>query len=157
CLTLGTDWPFVSCISLCRPSKSEALYVQIIGRGLRTAEGKTDLLVLDHSDTTLRLGFVTDIHPDELDDGKPRKASKRDDKPLPKECPSCGALKRPQAPKCWSCGFEPKVISKQKFADGTLVELKAAQIDRKTRQRWYSMLLGIARERGFKPGWVAHA
>jgi superfamily II DNA or RNA helicase len=156
CLTLGTDWPFVSCISLCRPTKSEALYVQIVGRGLRTAAGKTDLLLLDHSDSTLRLGFVTDIHHDELDDGKPRRPSKRVHKPLPKECRYCGALKRPQAPKCWSCGFEPKLISKQEFADGALVELKTAQIDLETRQRWYSMLLGIAHERGFKPGWAAH-
>ena len=36
--------------------------MQIIGRGLRTAEGKDHCLILDHSDTTLRLGFVTDIH-----------------------------------------------------------------------------------------------
>ena len=31
-------------------------------------EGKSDALILDHSDTTERLGFVTDIHHDELDD-----------------------------------------------------------------------------------------
>ena len=42
---------------------------QIIGRGLRTDRGKADCLILDHSDTTIRLGFVTDIHHDTLDDG----------------------------------------------------------------------------------------
>ena len=68
CLTTGVDWD-VRCIILARPTKSEILYTQIIGRGLRTAEGKTDCLVLDHSDTTLRLGFVTDIHHETLDDG----------------------------------------------------------------------------------------
>ena len=38
-LTTGIDWD-VRCIVLCRPTKSEMLYVQIIGRGLRTAPGK---------------------------------------------------------------------------------------------------------------------
>ena len=59
-LTIGIDWD-VRCIILARPTKSEMLYVQIIGRGLRTAEGKDHCLILDHSDTTLRLGFVTEI------------------------------------------------------------------------------------------------
>ncbi len=54
---------------LARPTKSEILYTQIIGRGLRTADGKDHCLILDHSDTTLRLGFVTDIHHTTLDDG----------------------------------------------------------------------------------------
>ena len=74
CLTTGVDWD-VRCIILARPTRSEILYTQIIGRGLRTAEGKSDCLILDHSDTTLRLGFVTDIHHETLDDGQHRKSS----------------------------------------------------------------------------------
>ena len=73
CLTTGVDWD-VRCIILARPTKSEILYTQIIGRGLRTAEGKADCLILDHSDTTLRLGFVTDIHHEHLDDGRHQKS-----------------------------------------------------------------------------------
>jgi DNA repair protein RadD len=57
------------CLILARPTKSEMLFVQIIGRALRTAPGKDHALILDHSDTTQRLGFVTDIHHDRLDDG----------------------------------------------------------------------------------------
>jgi len=53
------------------------LYQQIIGRGLRKAEGKADCLVLDHSDTTLRLGFITDIEWGPLDDGQPNATNKR--------------------------------------------------------------------------------
>src|SRR3954454_16177367 len=70
-LTTGVDWD-VRCIILARPTRSEILYVQIIGRGLRTADGKDDCLILDHSDSTLRLGFVTDIHHEKLDDGRHR-------------------------------------------------------------------------------------
>jgi DNA repair protein RadD len=71
CLTTGIDWD-VRCIVLARPTKSEILFVQMIGRGLRVADGKDDCLILDHSDNTVRLGFVTDIHHDALDDGGPR-------------------------------------------------------------------------------------
>ena len=59
-LTTGVDWD-VRCLILARPTKSEMLYVQIIGRALRTAPGKDHALILDHSDTTSRLGFVTEI------------------------------------------------------------------------------------------------
>jgi DNA repair protein RadD len=161
CLTTGVDWD-VRCISLCRPTKSEMLYVQMIGRGLRTAPGKDHCLILDHSDTTLRLGFVTDIHHDVLDDGRKKSAAKRkpNEEALPKECPSCGALKRPRVRKCWSCGFEPKLISKHKHADGTLVEFAGrapSKFDMATKQQWFSELLGIAKERGYRSGWVAHA
>jgi superfamily II DNA or RNA helicase len=38
-LTHGVDWD-VRCIILARPTKSEMLYVQMIGRGLRPAEAK---------------------------------------------------------------------------------------------------------------------
>jgi superfamily II DNA or RNA helicase len=67
-LTTGVDWVSISCIILARPTKSEMLFVQIVGRGLRTAEGKDDCLILDHSD--IRLGFVTDIHRDKLNEGR---------------------------------------------------------------------------------------
>jgi superfamily II DNA or RNA helicase len=46
-LTEGYDEPSVECIILARPTKSEALYTQIIGRGLRLYPGKSDCLILD--------------------------------------------------------------------------------------------------------------
>ena len=60
-LTTGVDWD-VRCLQLARPTKSEMLFVQIIGRCLRTADGKDNALILDHTDTTARLGMVTEIH-----------------------------------------------------------------------------------------------
>jgi DNA repair protein RadD len=84
-LTTGVDWD-VRCIVLARPTKSEMLFVQMIGRGLRVAEGKSHCIILDHSDSTLRLGFATDIHHDALDNGRSRQTLKRDRARLPKEC-----------------------------------------------------------------------
>jgi DNA repair protein RadD len=68
-LTTGIDLD-VRCIVLARPTKSRILFTQTIGRGLRTAEGKDYLLILDHAGNHLRLGMVTDIAQDRLDDGK---------------------------------------------------------------------------------------
>ena len=49
-LTEGFDDPGVSCIAMARPTKSESLYAQCVGRGARLAEGKEDCLVLDFVD-----------------------------------------------------------------------------------------------------------
>ncbi len=46
-LTEGFDAPNVRCILVARPTKSEPLYVQMVGRGLRLFPGKDDCLVLD--------------------------------------------------------------------------------------------------------------
>jgi hypothetical protein len=46
-LTEGFDCPPVDCIVTARPTKSTALYTQMIGRGTRLHPGKRDCLVLD--------------------------------------------------------------------------------------------------------------
>ncbi|MVO87902.1 DEAD/DEAH box helicase [Streptomyces sp. p1417] len=46
-LTEGFDAPHTSCVVVARPTKSPGLYVQMVGRGLRPAPGKTDALLLD--------------------------------------------------------------------------------------------------------------
>ncbi len=49
-LTEGFDDPGVSCIAMARPTRSEGLYAQCVGRGTRLAPGKKDCLVLDFVD-----------------------------------------------------------------------------------------------------------
>ncbi len=53
-LTEGFDDPGVSCIAMARPTRSQALYVQCIGRGTRLSPetGKSDCLVLDFADVS---------------------------------------------------------------------------------------------------------
>lgn len=46
-LTEGFDEPSIDCVVCLRPTKSRALYAQIIGRGTRMSEGKENLLILD--------------------------------------------------------------------------------------------------------------
>lgn len=43
----GFDEPSIACVAIARPTKSRALYTQMVGRGTRLADGKADCLVLD--------------------------------------------------------------------------------------------------------------
>lgn len=162
CLTTGVDWD-VRCIVLARPTKSEILFTQIIGRGLRTADGKADCLILDHSDTHLRLGFVTHISHEKLCDGsKADKKSKKRDEPLPKECSKCAYLKPPKTHKCPECGFTPEAQSKVEVETGELEELSLSQrrhnrvTSSAEKEQFFGGLKQYARKKGYKPGWAAN-
>lgn len=158
-MTTGVDMD-IRCISFCRPTKSQILFVQSIGRGLRPAEGKEELLILDHSDTHLRLGMVTDIHHSRLRGGAKDEASAPKEKlaPMPKECPKCLCLIPVRAPECPGCGFVPERRSNVLVEDGELVEMGAGAKKPKRSQadelEWYAQLLGFARQKQYKPGWA---
>ncbi len=164
-LTTGVDWD-VRCLILARPTKSEMLFTQIVGRALRTAEGKADALIFDHTDTTSRLGFVTDIHHENLNDGRPLSKQRRqiEAAKLPKECPSCSFLKQPHQHECPHCGFAPKLKTNVVALDGELAELSSrhrVKINQETswpmKANFIGQLRVIAQEKGRSPGWVAHA
>jgi DNA repair protein RadD len=160
CLTTGIDWD-VRCIILARPTKSEILFVQMIGRGLRTADGKADCLILDHSDNHIRLGFVTDIHHSKLDDGKQRLQARAErNEPLPKECVKCQFLKPPKTLQCPCCGFVPVPQPKVVHCGGELIELTSRNtvrsVSTEQQQSFYAELRRIQETRGYKSGWAAH-
>lgn len=50
-LTEGYDESSIECIVMARTTKSKSLYIQCVGRGLRTHKGKTNCLVLDFADS----------------------------------------------------------------------------------------------------------
>lgn len=168
-LTTGVDWPEISCIIFARPTRSEMLFVQIAGRGLRIDEGKTDCLYLDHSDNHIRLGFVTDIVHEALDDGKQTAKAEPRKAPLPKECPKCSFLRPPRVSTCPACGFKPEVHSHVREEAGELQELTSKTAAKRNREKqltlhgvdipaasFYAQLLRYAEVHGKKPGYAAH-
>jgi DNA repair protein RadD len=161
CLTTGIDWD-VRCIVLARPTKSEMLFVQMVGRGLRTADGKADCLILDHSDNHTRLGFVTDIHHLELDDGASRlKSEAKPTEALPKKCPECAFVRPANMLACPACGFVPTPKCTVVNAEGELIELTdrrtvAAVSQAKDKIRFFQELKCYAGDRGYKQGWAAY-
>jgi DNA repair protein RadD len=96
-LSVGFDVPDVDCIIWCRPTRSPVLYVQGMGRGTRIADGKTDCLVLDFTDTVERLGPVDTIK------GRAKKTSGTQEAPYC-ICPECGDRNHAAALVCASCG-----------------------------------------------------
>lgn len=54
--TEGVDFPELSCCILARPTKSIALFLQMVGRVLRPAPGKSGALILDHAGNILEHG-----------------------------------------------------------------------------------------------------
>jgi DNA repair protein RadD len=163
-LTLGVDWD-VRCISYCRPTRSEMLFVQAIGRALRTAPGKEHALILDHSDTTQRLGFVTDIHHEHLEGGKDKAPVEQRKAPLPKECKSCGYLKPPRTAVCPNCGFQASLVSGVMEQDGELVEITPNSKPRKSKHEYtmaekaqfFAELKRYGMDKGRKSGWAAYS
>lgn len=152
-LTTGVDWD-VRCIVLARPTKSEMLFCQIIGRGLRLADGKDDCLVLDHSDTTLMLGFPDDIHHENLDDGDPKdRARQQKKRRAPRECPACGFVMRGGEFRC-SCGFEDPAIQADVESELVAIARHADRPKPGEKQVFFSSLLGIERDRNYKRGWA---
>ena len=163
-LTVGVDLPMVSCIIDARPTKSEMRYVQTIGRGLRTAPGKDNCLILDHAGNALRLGLVTDIHHEHLDDGEPCKASDRDkglDKPKPRLCDECKAVLPYGTMVCTECGAVKPAKTPVLEADGRLVVFgsnvrSSAVPSMREKSDFYGELLWIARDRRYVRGWAAN-
>lgn len=79
-LTTGFDAPHVDVIAILRPTESVSLYQQIVGRGLRLSDAKSDCFVLDYT------GMGHDIYRPEVGDKKPDS----DSVPVPIDCPQCG-------------------------------------------------------------------
>lgn len=158
-LTTGVDLD-VRCIVDAKPTKSRMLFVQTIGRGLRTAPGKDRLIILDHAGNHLRLGMVTDIGQDQLDDGRERQdcASKREKRsPLPRACKACKALMPREAKACPVCGEEVVVTSYVRQLDGELVELGERRSGKREpevweKRRFFSELLSL-RKPHFSDRW----
>jgi ATP-dependent helicase IRC3 len=72
-LTEGFDEPRVDCVVMARPTRSQLLYAQMVGRGTRLHERKSDLVVIDIVDNSAQhklvgLNALFDL-PDSIDLG----------------------------------------------------------------------------------------
>lgn len=105
-LTTGFDVPAVDFIALLRATKSPVLYVQIAGRGMRIADGKSNCLWADFTDTTVLMGPVDAVK------GRLPSGGRKGEAPI-KLCPECGSQNHAAAPECLDCGYvfpEPERI-----------------------------------------------
>ncbi|MGE4300688.1 MAG: DEAD/DEAH box helicase family protein [Victivallaceae bacterium] len=98
-LTTGFDAPNTDCIVLLRPTNSPGLLIQMIGRGTRICDGKSNCLILDYGGNILRHGPADMIRAREPGAGKGGEAPA-------KKCPQCLALIHAGYRVCPDCGYE---------------------------------------------------
>lgn len=154
--TYGFDLPAMDCVVLAKPTRSLMKYLQMLGRGLRVANGKADCLVLDHSGAVHRFGFadVPRIWTLEgefaLTDAQGRVGA-RGDSGRPITCPECSAVFVGSLT-CPECGYHLEVRAKPvAVADGQLVEMNAPGDRLDDRADFYAELRAIGAERNWKP------
>ncbi|WP_114971129.1 helicase-related protein, partial [Rhodoferax ferrireducens] len=131
-LTRGFDVADVEVLILARPLRSSlAVHIQMLGRVMRTFEGKFEAIVLDHSGNVARFwkacNELFENGVSELDDGKKKEKKKEAAADKEKEmvkCPHCRAMHMPR-PSCPSCGHEYPRKAAIEHVPGTLKELVA--------------------------------
>lgn len=155
-LSRGWDLPIVSCAVLAAPTKRLRLYLQRVGRVLRSHPTKKDAILIDHSGCIWEFGWPTEDRPWELLPGSDKDimqltAKARDEKQAPPEryCPMCAAMMR-YSKKCPNCGYEKPIRSQMaETVDGVLVKVKKKAVKERKQQNdvqkvWMSLLARLA-------------
>jgi superfamily II DNA or RNA helicase len=164
----GFDVPACGAAILMRPTQSEALYLQQVGRALRPAPGKTCAFILDHAGNVARHGLPQEVRGWTLDGRVAREAA-----PDLKQCPTCYAMLPRATVQCPECehffGADAEADGmtgrgEPNQVDGELIELTPEIIEQHRAQRAREVhgarsreeLMRIARSRGYSPRWVDH-
>lgn len=166
----GTDVPAVETIILARPTKSLRLYIQQVGRGMRSSKGKNRFYVNDHVGlSNPEYGFGSPLEDWEWSlDVKPKIKGEAIN-----ECPACYAVFDKKMLQCPECGAmmikpkeapEPPIENKQlELNDGIELEVvdNGAQRARERRAKIerassYDEFLALANEFGYKKAWARH-
>lgn len=126
-LTTGFDAPQTDLIALMRPTQSAGLYVQMVGRGLRIADGKDDCLILDFGTNVQRHGPINEVNPKQPGTGG--------DAPM-KKCPGCMAIVFTATTVCPECGHVWETKSREPGHDLNPDEISTLVSRGKTYEVW---------------------
>lgn len=120
--TEGFDLPAIDAVILLRPTKSLALFLQMVGRVLRRAEGKSEALIFDHAGLWLDHDWF-DLPISWSLDGGARKRRLAGRTHGPRRCPECKEVRAERAPVC-DCGYEFPTGREIGEYDGELREMR---------------------------------
>lgn len=159
----GFDIPGIVGAILLRPTWSLALYLQQVGRALRTAPGKEHAIILDHVGNSSRHGMPDDPRSWSLL-GREAKGKKGEAGPACRQCERCYAVSPAAAAKCRECGAEfPRQARTIEEVDGTLSEVEVARQKREAARAQAAAqtledLIRLGQSRGYKnpAGWARH-
>lgn len=118
-LTTGFDLPQIDLVALLTATESTGLYVQMVGRGTRIANGKDNCLLLDYGGNVVRHGVFDDVQPK-------FSGEKRGEGDTPaKVCPSCMEVVHAAVRTCQNCGHEfppPEVVHEVRAYSGAVLK-----------------------------------
>jgi DNA repair protein RadD len=124
-LTTGFDAPVVDVLAIVRATLSPSLYVQMVGRGMRIADGKSNCLLLDFGGNIARHGPLDDVKI------KPKSGKGGGEAPT-KTCANCAAEQPASARTCSECDAEFPPPEKKANAEASLLPvLSTGAIDGK--------------------------
>lgn len=159
----GFDVPGIVGAILLRPTWSLALYLQQVGRALRTAPGKDAAVLLDHVGNSSRHGLPDDPRNWSLT-GAARNKKKDQENVAVRQCETCYAMSPAAASKCRECGVPFPVKARQiEEVAGTLSEVQIAQMRRAAAREQAAAqtledLIRVGAARGMRnpQGWASH-
>jgi superfamily II DNA or RNA helicase len=168
----GFDLPALGCVQVARKTASRGLWLQMTGRALRPAPGKTRAVILDHGANWAEHGLVDDVRTYTLEG---RVKRERPAVPAVKQCTACFRVYRSAAWlrdaagwwQCPGCGH-----AEQPQRRRAPVTVKAARLERVNARKqspapiqrcppgidpalWARLELERI-DRGHKPGWTWH-
>lgn len=160
----GFDAPSIEVAILLRPTQSLSLYLQQVGRALRTFPGKTEAIILDHAGNAFRHGLPDDDREWSLEGSKRTKRERDPDDVPVKSCPKCLAAVRSISQNCKYCGHVFEVRAREiEHVEGDLKEIDKDALRRAARReqaqaRTLEDLIALGKARGMNnpAGWARH-
>lgn len=148
----------IECVILLRPTQSLAVYIQQVGRGLRTWPGKQELTILDHVGATERFGMIDEPREWTLEGDSAKRA--KEPAPSVRVCAKCFAASSARARACIECGAEFPVKARQEPDEraGELVELTAEELAKNKEKQWIGyatldQLIAYGKSKGYAKNW----
>lgn len=159
----GFDVPGCDGIQQLRPTQSESLNLQQVGRALRTAPGKTHAIILDHVRNWERHGLPTDPREWSLD--APRRSSRNNAGNVGcRQCMKCYFIYPSFTAQCPNCGHVPPVADRTPdVVAGELSLVSAPVIEPPTPEERERLLAGhytlkgwheVAKRLGYSHKWA---
>lgn len=120
-LSYGIDIPLVDCVVLARPTRSVVLYLQAVGRAMRTAPGKDNFVLIDHGRVIENLGLPTydrdwSLSGENINSRARQELAceRKSEDEKPRTCAECSCVwaVSDDGPGCPNCGWQPAPRSK---------------------------------------------
>lgn len=153
-LTTGFDEPTIEVVIINRATASLALWLQMLGRGSRTAEGKDFFTVIDHGANVWQHGFYDEARTWQLEK---KRRNKGDGVAPVKLCPACELIISSNARSCKYCGHEmPAPVKKKELLEAEFKQVFRREEKPDAKKATYQELEVYAKQMGYKRGWVYH-